>query len=388
METNTLVLDIECSTFQKGNPYSKQNKFVALGLKFNDEPIETYFGFIQSEIYSDILTKADTIIGFNLKFDLTWLERIGAYTPINNNHRYWDCQLVEFLLDRQANPYPSLDGSCLKYGIAGKLSYIKENYWDKGIDTQDIPRKELKEYLTQDIQATYDLYIKQKEILPASMKSLASIVNQDMIVLQSMESNGLYLDAQASIDEATELQYEIESIEKEVKELLDVKSEVNLASNDHLSVLLYGGAIEYDRSVQTGFYKSGIKKDQPRFKKVTYTVEYPRLVEPLKNSALKKDGYWSTDMPTLQSLVVDKKIGTVISKLNRLSELVKLCSSYLLSWPKLIKDMDWKEDTIHGQFNQCVARTGRLSSSRPNLQNPPKAMKQFIRSRYSSSIIK
>ena len=377
---NTLVIDIECTIFQKGNPYSQRNQLVAIGLKFNDKPIHTFFE--DFDLVKEYIDLADVIIGFNLKFDLTWLERIGVYNPMSSRHRFWDCQLVQFLLERQATPYPSLDGACSKHNIAGKLDFIKANYWDKGIDTTEIPSEELQAYLEQDIKATHDLYVAQQKVLPDSMKRLASVVNQDMAVLQQMESNGLYLDAQASLDEALKLQKEIDQIETEIKELLDVKSEINLASNDHLSVLLYGGAIDYDRSVQVGFFKSGKKVGQPRFKKVVYTVEYPRLVEPLKGTEYKKEGYWSTDTPTLKSLKADKRVGSVIKLLNKYSELKKLTSGYLLSWPKLIEEMDWKPDMIHGQFNQVVARTGRLSSSRPNLQNPPKAMKQFIRSRY------
>ena len=40
------------------------------------------------------------------------------------------------------------------------------------------------------------------------------------------------------------------------------------------------------------------------------------------------------------------------------------------------------DGSIHGQFNQVVARTGRLSSSAPNMQNTPPELDKLLVSRY------
>ena len=45
--------------------------------------------------------------------------------------------------------------------------------------------------------------------------------------------------------------------------------------------------------------------------------------------------------------------------------------------------MNWETNVLHGQLNQCVARTGRLSSSKPNLQNFDGEIKQLFGSRYA-----
>ena len=44
--------------------------------------------------------------------------------------------------------------------------------------------------------------------------------------------------------------------------------------------------------------------------------------------------------------------------------------------------MNWKHGIIYGQLNQCVARTGRLSSSKPNLQNFDGEIKGLFTTRY------
>jgi DNA polymerase I-like protein with 3'-5' exonuclease and polymerase domains len=55
--------------------------------------------------------------------------------------------------------------------------------------------------------------------------------------------------------------------------------------------------------------------------------------------------------------------------LQRLAELNKLINNYYEGLQKINAEMDWPHATLHGQYNQCVAATGRLSSSAPNLQN-------------------
>ena len=44
--------------------------------------------------------------------------------------------------------------------------------------------------------------------------------------------------------------------------------------------------------------------------------------------------------------------------------------------------MDWPDYTLFSNLNQCVASTGRLSSTKPNQQNFPPEAKTFCVSRY------
>src|SRR3990167_6648416 len=48
----------------------------------------------------------------------------------------------------------------------------------------------------------------------------------------------------------------------------------------------------------------------------------------------------------------------------------------------LITKKDWPENELHGQLNQCVAITGRLSASQPNQQNVEKDVKEIFITRY------
>jgi len=48
----------------------------------------------------------------------------------------------------------------------------------------------------------------------------------------------------------------------------------------------------------------------------------------------------------------------------------------------LIKEFNWTPGMIYGTFNQCVARTGRLSSKSPNLQNLSEDTQVIFTTRY------
>jgi DNA polymerase I len=77
-----------------------------------------------------------------------------------------------------------------------------------------------------------------------------------------------------------------------------------------------------------------------------------------------KTGY-STDVSVLESI---KDEHPIVSKILEFRQLTKLRSTYVDALPKLVSGKDHR---VHGEFNQTVASTGRLSSSNPNLQNIP-----------------
>ena len=58
----------------------------------------------------------------------------------------------------------------------------------------------------------------------------------------------------------------------------------------------------------------------------------------------------------------------IIGKLLEYRHISKLRSTYVDALPSQISKRDGR---LHGDFNQTVTSTGRLSSSNPNLQNIP-----------------
>lgn len=383
-----LVLDVETTTSNKGNPFDETNKLCYVGLlsngwsslcdiEYSDHAYRWALDSVQTAI-----DNSTTLVGFNIKFDLHWIKRYG----INySTKRIWDCQLVHFILTGQRESYPSLNDVAKYYGLASKLDIVAGEYWSAGIDTPAIPRDILEEYLQQDLVLTEQVYLKQLEQvnqLPTSTQRLISLHNQDLLVLQEMEFNGLIYNEEKSEELANELNQQIRQIDQALFEHHQC-SEFNPNSVDHLSAFLYGGSIRLRRKEPCGYFKSGSRKGEPKDRWVDYEVVFERLVKPLKGTELAKEGLYSTDEPTLRSLKGSGKAMEIIELLLKRAELDKRVSTYYLGLLKLREKLNWPKGKIHGQLNQCVARTGRLSSSKPNMQNFDGEIKDLFLSRFA-----
>lgn len=382
----SLILDVETTISNKGNPFDETNKLCYVGLlgstprtisiEYGDEPYRHKLDEIQKEI-----DESEILVGFNIKFDLHWLRKYGINFV---GKRIWDCQLVHFVLTGQQYPYPSLNSVSAYYDLGSKLDVVATEYWSNKIDTPNIPQDILEEYLVGDLQLTQKVYEKQMEEFASSAKTmqrLISLHNQDLLILQEMEYNGLLFDEGQSNVLAQELQEQIKKIDDilfEYHSLVDF----NPNSTEHLSAFLYGGIIKVKRRETIGLFKTGTRKGQAKERWVLHEITFDRLVNPLKGSELEKEGFFSTDEQTLKSLKGNKKAKEVIELLLHRAVLEKRLSTYYKGLVDLRKEMNWHEGRLHGQLNQCVARTGRLSSSKPNLQNFDGEIKTLFGSRY------
>ena len=89
-----------------------------------------------------------------------------------------------------------------------------------------------------------------------------------------------------------------------------------------------------------------------------------------------------TNEDTLKQLKAKSKYQKrCIELLLERAELAKLLDTYYGKLPMLLEKMEWGE-FLHGQYNQCVAATGRLSSSAPNMQNFSGDVDRLLISRY------
>lgn len=382
------VLDVETSIYQQGHPFSARNKLCLVGIRLNNanhifdiEYTDMPYGKSLGEL-STIISKCSDIVGFNLKFDLNWLARYGIILP--DHVRVFDCQLAEFILSNQSTPFPSLDDCCIKYGLARKLDVVSTEYWDRGIDTTEVPREILVPYLQQDLEITDVLYPSQLRLLDDNQKRLIVLHNSDLRILQEMEFNGIQLNWSAMEQRAKETEKELNVINQKILEFVpgEGREFFNTSSNDHISLLLYGGRWQgkaprpYLHTYQSGS-KAGTSETRNKWEDIH--CEFRRLVAPLPNTELAKDGFWSTGADVLRELGQPKALITLLLKQ---AELSKLLDTYYHGFRAVRDKMDWQDGCIHSQLNQCVARTGRLSSSRPNQQNMPEAMNKFIVSRF------
>ena len=367
-----LVLDVETTIFQKGNPFARKNKLCYLGVYPEGSSVLVGDTTILPDIRREIIS-ASRLVGFNTKFDLHWLRRAGETSFAER--RIWDCQLAHFLFSAQRERFPSLQGVCDHYGIRGKLGVIESEYWSRGIDTPNIPREVVLEYLEQDLRCTYEVFLRQQEEFKKHPKlyNLFQIQCQDLLVLEEMEWNGLYADVDGMRETAGELYKKIEQIDTELLEYAGECS-VNWESVDHISAILYGGTISIPYRELIGVFKTGNKIGQPRYKRNVREYIFPRLIEPLDGSELKKENTWSVDESTLKQVKDKSGITTLLLERANISKQL----DYYEGWPELIEEMDWEPRSIHGQLSQVTSITGRLAASKPNQQNCPSNFKRYL----------
>lgn len=388
--TSIRILDCETTIFEKGNPFSRRNKLCYVGIASDDtyrdydiEYSNSPYGSHLSDIKESLET-ADLVVGFNLKFDLHWIQR---YVPdLDISFRVWDCQLAHFILSNQKEPYPSLDEVLVFYGLPPKLDVVRLQYWDNGIDTPGVPEPLLQEYLQLDVTRTRQVYEAQLQQFNEGDPALFALFRLqcvDLLTLLEMEHEGMVYNVERSRELAADVANRIADIDRDLSTL--VVEPVNWNSPEHLSAALYGGVLRVPVRVPTErILKDGTIKRGEKWGLKSYDM--PRLVKPVKGSETTKEGVWSVAEPTLRSLKgLSGTASKVITLILTRSELRKLFSTYYEGIPDLIEKKDWEPGQVHGQFNQCVAATGRLSSSAPNLQNFATAIKELFRSRYATS---
>lgn len=385
------TIDLETTTSNKGNPYDPRNFIVSIQTKKQSE--STVVKFYDEPDWKtttrEFLANTTLLVGVNLKFDLAWLRNAELHPA--PGCRIWDCMLAEFILSGQTNSFASLNSLCEHYGLPLKHNEVAE-YWAAGVNTDAIPRDVLAAYGSNDVDLTYQVYLAQQtdpRMTPA-LRKLILLCGADLLVLMEMEHNGMRYDAAASIAEAEKLQKDINECNQELYNIAG--AEFNIDSGDQLSCFLYGGTHTEDVYAPVNkVYKSGPKKGQ-EYVRNEYQGEkvttFPGFFRPLKNSEVAKSTpekrLYQTGDEVLQQLSARTKVQRrIIDLLRTRSKLEKLVGTYLLALPAMLEAYGWGE-YVHGQFNQVVARTGRLSSSKPNLQNMPGEADQFFTTRYIS----
>ncbi len=357
--------------------------------KSNDVDVAYVDGLYDNFI--EDLNECTDIVGFNLKFDLHWLRYIGCKDF--QEKRLWDCQLAEYILSRQQWVYPSLDIACSKRGLGSKTDIVKLEYWDKGINTDQVPREILSEYLINDVNLTHVLYESQARDFrdnPGLFK-IYRLSCDDLKVLEEMEANGLKVNVDLCLTRLEKTNNKIKEINSELAQFSN-GCDINWDSNDHLSTVLFGGNFSKETRKIIGYYKTGKNIGMPRYTTEVEYITFPEMFKPDKSWEVVKTKnktdyelglnhknriYFTND--EVMSKLKDKT--GIISLLKERAKLTKLVE-YYEKIPTLLEKKGWTNDIIHGQFNQVVTKTGRASSSDPNLQNFAGDVQDVIISRY------
>jgi DNA polymerase I-like protein with 3'-5' exonuclease and polymerase domains len=214
-----VAFDVETTTHNKGNPYDSRNSLVCWSYyTSSDDGRAVHHSEPGSNgLVSQLFDGASLILGFNLKFDLHWARKLGiTYNP----KKIWDVQIAEFILSNQTQRFPSLEETAQKYGLGGKEDVVKTQYWDKGIDTADIPWEILSSYAALDTKLTYQCYVEQLKRMTPKQIRLCQLQCQDLAILQEMEENGLPFDEELCRQKSIETEKRIEEIKLELEKYL------------------------------------------------------------------------------------------------------------------------------------------------------------------------
>jgi DNA polymerase-1 len=309
-----------------GLSVSFEDRGFYLPFKYPAEPdpgVEFDFSDFKTELKDVFESQEIKKTGHNLKFDILHLKQQGM--EVNGVHD--DSMLMAYLL------FPNQRTHNLKDLTLELLQVKQMEYKDltgKGkqkIELEAVPLKVISQYCIDDSYLSLQLAkVLDEKIAQNQLKDLYRKIEIPLIrVLLEMEFAGVKIDMDFLKRASLKLESRIEETEKEIYGLAGYQ--LNLNSSQQLGELLFE------------------KMNLPVSKKTRKTKSY------------------STDIEVLTEL----KGFPVVEKIIDYRTYKKMLSTYLTG---LNKKCD-RHQRVHTSFNQTVTATGRLSSSKPNLQNIP-----------------
>jgi DNA polymerase-1 len=332
------------------------NKVIAAGFKFVGGSYGHYYDSKglegQLDVVRNTCDKASLVIGHNVKFDLLYIYRDTS----NKLPRIWDTQLAAYLLSGQKHMYASLDELTAEYVGKHALKDDKiKAYWKAGIQTEDIPKAELLDYLKGDVENTAAIF--EAQWAEAEAQDILPLMFTQMDALRAtieMNRNGMRVDWDYVYKQRDAYALVLEAAQDTVKTFAP---DLDTASPKQLSLYFFGGEEKYVERELVGQYKNG--KD--KYKNVEKTRKVVGKYDPI--GEMGKSGYYSTDDSVLKQLAV--KGDAIADTLLIIREASKIKDTYYEG----LLSLRFPDDNIYPNLNHCATKTGRLSSTNPNLQN-------------------
>lgn len=371
-----LYLDVETSYTSDPRPVNP-NAYLSLVTAIDDNLTPYHWVFRHHEVErgceKDKVANLQRLIDahngivacHNAKFDVAWLHFIGVDVMSDKFKPY--CSMVaEYLISGHVHNTGtkdalSLNGVAERYGFDQKIDEVQA-LWENGVETADIPLDMLKKYAVRDVSICRDITHKTKvQLKEMGLVQVFRLKMRELKVLVDVESNGFLVDSDENARLTKYFREEIERVKAEIFKVSGRRFDLN--SYQQLSAFLYGG--EYQVGARVWFmreYKKGLKLVS---KKDKVTKSFPRQFVPLDGTELKSPGYWATDISTLKELKPqNKEQEELLDNLQYLSQCQQQLGTFCENIPPLMIN-----GCVHSQFNTAQTGTGRLSSSKPNLQN-------------------
>ena len=281
-----------------------------------------------AEDFSGILSDPDIIkYGYDLKLQ----RNILTHNGIRLEGRLMDIELMHYLINpEKSHKIEILAKTYLEINLE---EYVPEKKEEAPLSLfEEVPEQE-ENASDRFAEAAATILLGEaiwKEMQEADLCGLYETMEEPLLkVLSGMETEGVRIDQQQLRRYASALATEMNGIQESVREMAEEPS-LNIMSPKQVGILLYE-KMNLDPKVKM---KGGMRN-------------YP------------------TDEDTLNALA-DKH--PIINEILEYRGVKKLLSTYIEPLPSYISPVTGK---IHTTFNQALTATGRLSSSKPNLQNIP-----------------
>jgi DNA polymerase I-like protein with 3'-5' exonuclease and polymerase domains len=269
------------------------------------------------------------LIFANAMYDVEWLYSLDKRLTLTRDHRIYDVQTIEHLIDENKLKY-SLDSLAKfylrksKYEVEleqavlykfGKRAKVKENLWR-------LHANEVSEYAKEDALLTLQIYQKQQDrIKREEIESIVDFESRLIPVLFHMRKKGVRVD----VDKAHSLYTELEKKQAEVQTMLNRLggTEVNVWANASLKEAYDKNSIGYNYTAKgtPSFTASWL---ETQMDDVSQSILKVRKLDKIRNTFVK-------------NMIIDKA----------------------------------SNGRIYCGFNPMGTVTGRFSSQYPNLQQVP-----------------
>ena len=269
---------------RKASPFYHVNRIVAVGYKRKGDKQNTgiyhrtgkdwdgeYVGGAPDGWLADVIGDSLFLTGFNIKFDILHainqgpLNRNAWIAFIDRGGMIWDSQLGEYLLHGMSQEYHmcAMDEVAPRYGGNLKDDAVK-SLWNAGVDTCDIDKTLLMEYLlgtndtddVGDIGNTEKMFLGQVAAFRARGGLQSALLNMGALAFTiEAEYNGMFVDKAWALEHAKKLEGELAKATEELESFippLPAALTFNWNSGRHKSALIFGGTVKYvDKEVVT-----------------------------------------------------------------------------------------------------------------------------------------
>ena len=205
------------------------------------------------------LSGIDILVAHNATFEIHWLlhrHREEFERFLKRGGRVLCTQMAEYILSNFTHTYPALDEVAPKYGGTTKIDAVKV-LWEQGSLTSEIDPELLREYLAGpggDIENTACAFYGQMQLLVERGQWRMFLERCEALVAFAFCTfAGLYVDMEVAEKNLAEQEQELAKLRVQADALLphDLPAELtfNWGSDYHVSALLFGGPVKYERRV-------------------------------------------------------------------------------------------------------------------------------------------